>query len=177
MTKELTEKQKRFAEEYVVDLNATQAAIRAGYSARTAGAVAHKLLKKAEIQALIQELQQARSGRTGITQDRTLTEIARIALFDPAGVLSFEGDTITVRAASEITEDARRAIKSIRIRKTIDGAGNEVEVMDITFHDKTRNLELLGRHLGMFVDRIKHEGDGVAIRFIEPVKPETSKSE
>ena len=77
----LTKKQQLFVEEYLKDLNATQAAIRAGYSAKTAYAIAEKLLRKAEIKQAIQEAMKARSDRTEITQDRVLQELARLAFF------------------------------------------------------------------------------------------------
>lgn len=75
----LTEKQKRFIAEYLVDLNATQAAIRAGYSEKTAYSAGQRMLKKVEIHAAIQEAMQERQERTEITQDKVLTEIGKVA--------------------------------------------------------------------------------------------------
>lgn len=71
----LNDKQQRFVDEYLKDLNATQAAIRAGYSAKTAYAIAEKLLRKVEIQQAVQDAKQARSKRTEITQDRVLQSL------------------------------------------------------------------------------------------------------
>lgn len=76
----LTEKQKRFCEEYLIDLNATQAAIRAGYSKRTADRIASENLKKLEVQQHLQQLMRQRSDRTGITADEVLRELQRIAM-------------------------------------------------------------------------------------------------
>ena len=76
----LSPKQERFAMEYLIDLNATQAAIRAGYAKRTAGSQGHDLLKKPEIQAAIQEGRQEAEKRTDITLDRVLHELAILAL-------------------------------------------------------------------------------------------------
>lgn len=78
----LTTKQQRFVEEYLVDLNATQAAIRAGYSADTAGAIGHENLKKPEIQLALQEARKEQQKRTGITADAVLLEIANVAMAD-----------------------------------------------------------------------------------------------
>lgn len=78
----LTAKQHRFVDEYLVDLNATQAAIRAGYSADTAGAIGHENLKKPEIQLALQEARKEQQKRTGITADAVLLEIANVAMAD-----------------------------------------------------------------------------------------------
>ena len=79
----MTKKQKRFIEEYLVDLNATQAAIRAGYSPDTAGSIGSENLKKPEIRARIEKAIAERSKRTGINQDRIVMELAKIALLNP----------------------------------------------------------------------------------------------
>ncbi len=78
----LTEKQKRFVEEYLVDLNATQAAIRAGYKGKTAGQTGSENLKKPEIQEAITRAIQNRQKRTEITQDRVLSELGKVAFSD-----------------------------------------------------------------------------------------------
>ena len=78
----LTDKQKRFCEEYLIDLNATKAAIRAGYKEKTAYAQGQRLLKKVEAQEYLQELMDERSKRTEITADRVLQELAAIAFSD-----------------------------------------------------------------------------------------------
>lgn len=78
----LTEKQKRFCEEYLIDLNATQAAIRAGYSKKTAYSMGQRLLKNVEVQKYISYLQSEQSNRTGITSDTVLKELEKIALTD-----------------------------------------------------------------------------------------------
>jgi len=80
--RDLTKKQKRFVDEYLIDLNATQAAIRAGYSEKTAYSTGQRLTKNAEIQSYIQERQESRQKRTEITQDKVLQELAKIAFAD-----------------------------------------------------------------------------------------------
>ena len=78
----LTEKQKRFCEEYLIDLNATQAAIRAGYSKKTSDRIGNENLKKLEVQLYLKELMEQRSQRTEITADTVLKELAKIASAD-----------------------------------------------------------------------------------------------
>ena len=94
----LTEKQQRFVEEYLVDLNATQAAIRAGYSVKTADVQGSRMLRNVKVQSAIGEAMALRSRRTGINQDRVVLELAKIA---------FVNITDIVESSGEIKEDAR----------------------------------------------------------------------
>mgnify|MGYP001163144680 FL=1 len=149
----MTKKQKRFIEEYLVDLNATQAAIRAGYSPDTAGSIGCENLKKPEIRARIEKAIAERSKRTGINQDRIVMELAKIALLNPKGLVNFDEATIKEDAADEDVA----AVASVRVKRfpTKDGEGVEREVK---MYDKTKALELLGRHLGMFKDKVEVSG-------------------
>ena len=88
----LTEKQKRFAEEYLIDLNATQAAIRAGYSAKTANEQGSRLLANVSIQKAISKAIAERSGRTKISQDRVVNELAKIAFLNIADLIDQNGN-------------------------------------------------------------------------------------
>ena len=85
----LNDRQSRFVAEYLVDLNATQAAIRAGYSAATANQIGARLLVNVKVAAAIAEAQAARSRRTEVTQDRVVLELARVAFGDPRRVMSW----------------------------------------------------------------------------------------
>ena len=149
----MTKKQKRFIEEYLVDLNATQAAIRAGYSPDTAGSIGSENLKKPEIRARIEKAIAERSKRTGINQDRIVMELAKIALLNPKGLVNFDEATTKEDAADEDVA----AVASVRVKRfpTKDGEGVEREVK---MYDKTKALELLGRHLGMFKDKVEVSG-------------------
>lgn len=149
----MTKKQKRFIEEYLVDLNATQAAIRAGYSPDTAGSIGSENLKKPEIRARIEKAIAERSKRTGINQDRIVMELTKIALLNPKGLVNFDEATIKEDAADEDVA----AVASVRVKRfpTKDGEGVEREVK---MYDKTKALELLGRHLGMFKDKVEVSG-------------------
>lgn len=149
----MTKKQKKFVEEYLIDLNATQAAIRAGYSPDTAGSIGSENLKKPEIRVRIEKAMAEHSKRTGINQDRIIEELAKIALLNPKNLINFEEATVK----EEATEEDLAAISSIRVKcfPTKDGEGIEREVK---MYDKAKALELLGRHLGMFKDKVEVSG-------------------
>lgn len=159
----LNEKQKRFAEEYLIDLNATQAAIRAGYSEKTAGQKGFDLLKKVEIQKAVQAGMQKRSERTEITQDRVLQELAKVAFSDLRKVLTTGG---ALMDAQDWGDDVAGFISSVEVVKKPSGEQDEDgrpivdHVHKIRAWDKMAALEKLGKHLGMFVDRSKHEVSG-----------------
>ena len=138
----LTEKQKRFCDEYLIDLNATQAAIRAGYSKETAGAIAGENLNKPIIAEYIKKRMDERGKRIEITQDFVLRELANIATANGTDFAQVDakGD-VTITATEKVPEAKRAAIASIK-----QGAnGTEVKT-----YDKIRALELIGKHLGMF---------------------------
>lgn len=149
----MTKKQKRFVEEYLIDLNATQAAIRAGYSPETAYSIGSENLKKPEIRACIEKAMAERSKRTGINQDRIIMELAKIGLLNPKDLVDFDEATVKEEAA----EEDLAAIASVRVKRfpTKDGEGIERE---IKMHDKIKALELLGRHFGMFKDKVEVSG-------------------
>jgi phage terminase small subunit len=168
----LNPKQARFVQEYLVDLNATQAAIRAGYSAKTAPAQAARLLTKVNVQLAVTEGQQALAAKTGITQERVLEELAIIAFSDIKNYLDVDQDTGAIRAKSfddaTMPENASRAVQSMtetrvikEVKGTKDAADTEMILSaNATFkmHDKLKALELLGKHLGMFKERVEHSG-------------------
>lgn len=145
----MTKKQKQFVEEYLIDLNATQAAIRAGYSPGSAADIGSENLRKPDIRACIDKAMAERSKRTGINQDRILMELAKIALVSPEKVVNFEDATVRENA---VTEDIA-AVASVKVKQfpTKDGDGIERE---IRFHDKIKALELLGKHLGMYQNNL-----------------------
>jgi len=149
----VTKKQKRFVEEYLIDLNATQAAIRAGYSPKAAYSIGSENLRKPEIRACIEKAMAERSKRTGINQDRIIIELAKIGLLNPKNLINFDEATVK----EEATEEDLAAISSIRVKRfpTKDGEGVEREVK---MYDKTKALELLGRHFGMFKDKVEVSG-------------------
>lgn len=145
----LNAKQNRFCEEYMIDLNATQAAIRAGYSVKTAGQIGEENLKKPEISRRIEQLKAERSRRTGITADRVLQELAKIAFVDPANLIDMDTATIISTDPNDTA-----AIASIKQKTFPTKAGNEGIEREIKLYDKIRALELLGKHIGLFTDRV-----------------------
>lgn len=148
----LTPKKECFCEEYLIDLNATQAAIRAGYSEKTAYSAGQRLLRNVEIQNRIAELKAERSKRTEITQDRVVKELAAMAFAkatDYAQVVEVNGiATVTLTPTAELTPTQQAAIVGIKQTQ----AGIEIKLA------KDRALEMLGRHLGMFNDKLELSG-------------------
>lgn len=150
----LTAKQKRFIEEYLIDLNATQAAIRAGYSPDTAYSIGSENLKKPEIRARVDKAMAERSKRTGINAERVIIELARIGLLNPDNVVKFRSATVK----QEATEDDLAAIASVKV-KTIPTEDGDIIEREVRFHDKIKALELVGKHLGMFRDKVEISGE------------------
>jgi phage terminase small subunit len=146
----LTAKQQRFCDEYLIDLNATQAAIRAGYSPKTACEQASRLLANVKVQEVIAVKMAIRSKRTGINQDRVLMEIAKMAFVNIDDVI----DLNTAQVKETATKEDLACIQSVKIKPTEYGTEREVRMCD-----KKSNLELLGRHLGMFKDKVEVEAD------------------
>ena len=146
----MTKKQKRFIEEYLIDLNATQAAIRAGYSPDTAKSIGSENLTKPDLQVRIAKAMAERSKRTGVNADRVVMELAKIAFVNAGDVIDAETATLKPDAAREDTA----AIQSVKV-KTFGEDGLERE---IKMADKLKALELLGKHLGMFKDKVELSG-------------------
>lgn len=144
----MTERQKRFVEEYLVDLNATQAAIRAGYSVKTANEQGSQLLTKLSIQQAISEAMAERSKRTGVNQDRVIVELARIAFAKMTDIVDAQGE-IKIDAA----EDDLACIESVKYKKSESDTGSSVE-REVKISPKLKALELLGKHLGMWNDKL-----------------------
>ena len=137
----MTEKQKRFVEEYLIDLNATQAAIRAGYSVKNADKIGSELLGKTGVQKAVSEAIAERSRRTGVNQDRVVRELARIAFSNFSDIV----DPDTARIKEDATEDDLACIQSIKIKPNEFGTEREVRLFD-----KRAALVDLGKHLGMW---------------------------
>ena len=149
----LTAKQERFVAEYLIDLNATQAAIRAGYSEKTAHAIGPENLGKPLIQAAISQAQAKRSERTEITQDRVLSELAKIGFSDLRKVVTEYGGLVDVQ---HWDDDTAGAIAAVEVVKRPSGEYDDdnrpiiEHVAKIKTWDKLSALEKLGKHLGMF---------------------------
>lgn len=147
----LNEKQKRFCEEYLIDLNATQAAIRAGYSVKTAAEQSSRLLTNVNIQNEISTKMAERSKRTGVNQDRIVQELARLAFCNLTDVVDRDG-----KIRDSATEDDLACIESMKVKKTSIGNGENIsdsEEREVKIYSKLKALELLGKHLGMWRDK------------------------
>jgi phage terminase small subunit len=148
----VTEKQKIFANEYLIDLNATRA-YRVAYPSvkkdETAAAAATRMLRNVKVAAYIQERMRERQKRTEITQDRVLQELAAIAFAKATDYAEVEDGQVIIKDTVNLDEQQVKAIAGIKEGKY----GIEVKL-----NDKEKALELLGRHLGMFKDRMEVSG-------------------
>ena len=144
----LTAKQQAFVNEYLIDLNGTQAAIRAGYSAKTADQQGSRMLANVKVQQAVSQAMAERSKRTGINQDRVVLELARIALVKMTDVVDQNG-----RIKDDATDDDLACIESIKYKSSDTDSGSSVE-REVKIGSKLKALELLGKHLGMWNDKL-----------------------
>ena len=143
----LTQKQQRFVEEYLIDLNATQAAIRAGYSVKTANEQGSQNLAKLSIQSAIAEAMAERSKRTGVNQDRVVQEIAKIAFVKMTDIVDDKG-----RIKESATDEDLACIEAVKYKRS-DGEAGMSEEREVKLASKLKALEMLGKHLGMWDDK------------------------
>lgn len=179
---ELTAKQRAFVREYLIDMNATQAAIRAGYSEATAAQIGAENLTKPNIEAAISAAMDLRAKRTGITADRVLLELAKIGFADIRKAIKWQGtlvteedqpdggDTLVIKnvvtnnvtlvSSDDIDDETAAAISEIS-QNTSGG-------IKLKLHDKRAALVDIGKHLGMFTDKVEHTGkDGGPIEIAD----------
>lgn len=141
----LTPKQARFVEEYLVDLNAAAAARRAGYSASRSEAMGYENLTKPDIRNAIEAAQRERSARTGITADRVIAEIAKIAFADPRKVMSWGPGGVELLPSDKLS-DADAAIVS-EVSESVSQSGSSIK---IKLNSKLDALEKLAKHVGVY---------------------------
>lgn len=147
----ITPKKRLFVQEYIIDFNATQAAIRAGYSRKTAYSQGQRLLKDVEIQAKIQAEQSKRSKRTKITQDKVLKEYAKLAFLDPRQFYNENGDLLAV---PDLPKDVAAALSGMDVITSFNKDSESVDtIKKIKFSDKKAALDSVAKHLGMFSDK------------------------
>ena len=165
--KKLTPKQQRFVEEYLIDLNATQAAKRAGYSARTSNEQGARLLAHVSVAAAIAAAQAKRSARTEITQDAVLRELALLAFADMGDYIRIEEDGSAIFDWSALPEGGTKVISEItqdvsqeRLGLDQDGKPQFTNVRKTKFklYDKRAALVDIGKHFGMFKERVELSG-------------------
>lgn len=157
----LTPKKRLFAREYLRDLNATQAAIRAGYSKASAHAQGHDLLKEPEVDDLVETLRAQREMRVDVKVDDVLRELIALASLDVSEAFDEHGALLPIH---EIPLDVRKAIAGFEVEEISAGGGEERAVIGtlrkVKFVSKEKALELLGRHLKMFTDKFEVKVDG-----------------
>ena len=155
----LTARQRRFVDEYLVDVNATQAAVRAGYSKRTARQAGQRMLTNVDIAAAIVTAMQARAQRTQITADRVLEELAVIAFSDIRD-FALDGDG-PLSVAPGAPASATRAVAAWQRQRVVQPDGATTTATKIRLWDKVAALRMLMQHLGLLVEH--HEYMGVTL--------------
>jgi len=145
----LSPKQKRFVDEYLLDMNASAAAIRAGYSARSAEHHGYFLTTRPNVAAVIEQRLAARRQRMAVTTERVIRELARIAFADIGRIMTWSGEELIATPSALLAEDDRAAIAEIAVVKRKNG---DVAAR-VVLHDKERALEALCRFLGLFGPR------------------------
>lgn len=146
----LTAKQQRFVIEYLVDLNATQAAIRAGYAAKGAKDQAYQLMQRPEIAAAIKEAMEARNQRTKVDADYVLNRLTEIDQMDLLDILD---DDMSIKPLSKWPKVWRQSLSGFDIAEIFEGVGKDRDLVGlmkkIKWPDKVKNLELLGKHVNV----------------------------
>ena len=152
----LTDKQRIFCHEYLIGMNATQAAIKAGYSVDTAKQIGCENLSKPYLQAKIQDLMDMRAERVDITADRVLVELSKIAFADVRKIFADNGALLKPSMMDDETSAAIQSIEVVTRIGTEDKDGNkEVEYINkIKLVDKKAALECLGKNLKLFTDKV-----------------------
>lgn len=156
-------KQAVFVKEYLVDLNATQAAIRAGYSAKTAKQIGSKLLTNVDLQAAVSEGQKKLADAVGVTAERVVAEYAKLGFANMADYITGEGAERSIDL-SALSRDQAAAIQEMTVETVTDGHGEDAERIKRTkfkLADKKGALDSLARHLGMFTDKSELTVKGV----------------
>jgi phage terminase small subunit len=169
----LTAKQDRFCREYLTDLNATQAAIRAGYSPKTANQQASRLLAKVKVQDRIAELQKTVADRLDLSAERVLRELALLGFANMADFITTQDDGSAYVDLSSLTREQAAAIAEVTVDEYTEGRGEDARAVKRTrfrLSDKRAALVDLGRHLGLF-NRDQQEGQQFILT-IREVGPE-----
>lgn len=166
----MTPKQERFAQEYLIDLNATQAALRAGYKHPDIG---RQLLTKKHVRAVIEAAQRERAARTQITTDRVLQELAKIGFANMGDYMRIGADGDPCLDFSGLTRDQTAALVEVTVEDFTDGRGEDArDVRKVKFKlaDKRAALVDIGKHLGMFVNRLDVEMTITPAAILEEVR-------
>ncbi len=159
----MTNAQKRFCDEYLIDLNATRA-YKVAYPKckedETANAASSRMLRNVKVQEYISEKQKEIEKRTEVTQDMVIKELAKIAFLDIRKLYTENGQ---LKNVADIDSDTAGAISSLETLEEYEGYGDDREkigdTQKVKLLDKTKALELLGKHLGMFKEKVTIDGN------------------
>lgn len=146
----------RFCREYIIDLNASAAAKRAGYSAATAPQIANRLMADPRIHEEISRLMGERVKRTEITQDMVIKELGYIAFGRASHLMKWGPNGIEVKPSEELSDEEIALVAEIS--ETVSGNESQNRSIKLKCNDRLKALELLGRHLGMFKDKVEQSG-------------------
>ena len=141
----MTTKQKRFCEEYVIDWNATRAAIAAGYSKKTAHSIGAENLTKPEIQSHIKEIQDDLAKLAGVSALRNVLELKKLAY---SSIANFKTDWMTQKEFDELDDNQKACISEIITVERTDKQGNPITIIKFKLHDKLRAIEMMNTMLG-----------------------------
>lgn len=171
----LTPKQQRFVEEYLIDLNATQAAIRAGYSAKTAHAAGSRLLTNVKVKPVIRAAMDERAKRLEISADNVLKELARIGFADIRDLVEWDEEHVGFRPSEQLTDDQAAVVSEVlaETKRFTDSKGNTETTIKLKLktYDKLAALRDLGRHLKLFTDQVEHAVTGGVLVVPGSVEP------
>ncbi|MDL2315700.1 terminase small subunit [Desulfovibrio sp. OttesenSCG-928-A18] len=151
--RKLTPKQRLFVAEYLKDLNATQAAVRAGYSQKTAYRIGAQLLQKTSVSEAVQKAMTARGKRTEITADRVLEQYGRMAFFDLRTLFGPDGQ---LKPITEWPDEAAAAVAGFEIVELTGDIPGVIKKAKLV--DKRAALADIAKHLGMFTERVEVSG-------------------
>ena len=167
---ELNQRQEMFCREYIKDLNGTQAAIRAGYSPKTADRLAYELLKKPEIQAFVLQSKAERVEEVKIDANYVLKRLIEIDEMDVADILDDGGDFLPIRKWPKVW---RTTLSGLDIA-IINSGDTEAIIKKIKWPDKVKNLELLGKHIGVgaFTEKVDHTSSDGSMSPSKPTRAE-----
>lgn len=167
---ELNQRQELFCREYIKDLNGTQAAIRAGYSPKTADRMAYELLKKPEIQAFVLQSKAERVEEVKVDANYVLKRLIEIDEMDVADILDDGGDFLPIRKWPKVW---RTTLSGLDIA-IINSGDTEAIIKKIKWPDKVKNLELLGKHIGVgaFTEKVDHTSSDGSMSPAKPTRAE-----
>jgi phage terminase small subunit len=145
----LSPKRERFCQEYIIDLNGKQAAIRSGYSKKSAEVTASRLLSDVNVKARIAQLMAERAKRCEVKQDDIIVELKRLGFSDMRKLAEWNSVLVKLKDSSEISDDEAACVESVSQTISKDGGS-----LSIKLYSKTKSLELLARHLGILHDKV-----------------------